>query len=127
MYKFKNNFIMVLYFIVSLIYNLIAYLLIFVMWDIVALITGVRTMYAKIRVTALKIRKRRRFDSVIRTMISSLKADEFKKQWYKTLAYNTSALLEFNAKILAFFLGVSYEEYVKWAEEEEVKQAEEIF
>lgn len=125
MYKFKNNFIMVLYFIVSLIYNLVAYLLIFVMWSIVALITGVRTLYSKIRVNALKIRKRRRADSVIRIMISPIKAYMFKKQWYATLAYNTSALLEFNAKILAFFLGVSYEEYVKWAEE--VKQAEEIF
>ena len=126
MYKFKNNFIMVLYFIVSLIYNLIAYLLIFVMWAIVALITGVRTLYSKIRVNALKIKKRRRIDSAIRIMISVFKADEFKKQWYKTLAYNTSALLEFNAKILAFFLGVSYEEYEKWIEDE-VKQADEIF
>lgn len=126
MYKFKNNFIMVLYFIVSLIYNLVAYLLIFVMWSIVALITGVRTLYSKIRVNALKIRKRRRADSVIRIMISPIKAYMFKKQWYATLAYNTSALLEFNAKILAFFLGVSYEEYVKWAEEE-VRKAKEIF
>lgn len=113
MYKFKNIFIVVLYFIVSLIYNLAAYLLIFVMWGTVALITGVRTLYSKIRVAVLKIRKRRRVDSAIRIMISVVKADEFKKQWYKTLAYNTSALLEFNAKILAFFLGVSYDDYVK--------------
>lgn len=126
MYKFKNVFIMVLYFIVSLIYNLVAYLLIFAMWGTVALITGVRTLYSKIRVNALKIKKRRRVDSAIRIMISVFKADEFKKQWYKTLAYNTSALLEFNAKILAFFLGVSYEEYEKWIEDE-VKQADEIF
>lgn len=126
MYKFKNIFIMILYFIVALIYNMTAYLLIFVMWGTVALITGARTLYSKIRVNSLKIRKRRRVDSVIQTMISAVKADEFKKQWYKTLAYNTSALLEFNAKILAFFLGVPYDDYVKWAEEE-VKQADEIF
>ena len=125
MYKFKNIFIVVLYFIVSLIYNLAAYLLIFVMWGTVALITGVRTLYSKIRVAVLKIRKRRRVDSAIRIMISVVKADEFKKQWYKTLAYNTSALLEFNAKILAFFLGVSYDDYVKWAEDE-YEKAEEI-